>query len=358
MTNALRESLARHAHAVEPPALDVHALVSVGEKRLRRRRFGAVAGSVLAVTLAVGAPAVVWDLRDEPASVEKPRPRDRAADRGSPTLGRSDAASPGPDPSPIVTYPALSAEQIRQHPDATLSSDDDFPSTASGVAARIWSVCLGECTRATEPQQGERQTALEVSRDDFATGALYVLDRSGNVSHAVDDWYFIGVHDGPILVDSRGHRRLLQSGASVPVTDIAGPLVYSSGGVAYIDISAKKLHVIDGEGDWDWQGAADTWFWGTVWLVEDTTVTRQAAVWRRPDGTFAAKVLPIGDSGGSSGMLRAGTPGTMAVVEHFAEPRRAHISTDYGATWQIREVPAGVDSGGALPADWTTWPPG
>ncbi len=74
MTNSLRDSLARHAHAVEPPELDVHALVSVGEKRLRRRRFGALAGSVLAVALAVGVPAVVWDLRDEPKSVEKPRP--------------------------------------------------------------------------------------------------------------------------------------------------------------------------------------------------------------------------------------------------------------------------------------------
>ena len=74
MTNSLRESLARRAHAVEPPALDVHALVSAGEKRLRRRRFGAVAGSVLAVALAVGVPAVVWDLGDEPRSVEKPKP--------------------------------------------------------------------------------------------------------------------------------------------------------------------------------------------------------------------------------------------------------------------------------------------
>ena len=74
MTNALRQSLARQAHAVEPPALDVHALVSVGEKRLRRRRFVAVAGSVLAVVLAVGVPAVVWDLGDEPRSVEKPKP--------------------------------------------------------------------------------------------------------------------------------------------------------------------------------------------------------------------------------------------------------------------------------------------
>jgi len=74
MTNALRESLTRHAHAVEPPTIDVHALVSVGEKRLRRRRFGAVAGSVLAVALAVGVPTVVWDLGDEPKSVEQPKP--------------------------------------------------------------------------------------------------------------------------------------------------------------------------------------------------------------------------------------------------------------------------------------------
>ena len=289
---------------------------------------------------------------------EDARPRDRAVDLGSRTPARSDAASPSPDASPTVTFPALSAEQIRQHPDAKFASDDDFPATASGVAARIWSVCLDECTRATEHVPSELQTALEVSSDDFATGSLYALDLTGNVSHAVDDWYLIDAHGGPTLVDSRGHRRLLRSGSSVPVTDIAGPLVYSSGGVAYIDMQAKKLHAIEGEGDWDWQGAADTWFWGTAWLVQGTSVTRQAALWRRPDGTFAVKVLPIGKSRGSSGMLRAGTPGTMAIVEHFAEPRVAHISMDYGATWQIRTVPAGVASGGSFPADWPTWPTG
>jgi len=124
-------------------------------------------------------------------------------------------------------------------------------------------------------------------------------------------------------------------------------------------MQARKLHPIEGKGDWDWGGAADTWFWGTAMLVaEDGTVTRQAALWRRPDDTFAVKVLPIGASEGGPGMLRAQTPGTMAVVEHWAQPRRAHISTDYGVTWQIREVPAGIDSGGSLPADWTTWPLG
>jgi hypothetical protein len=306
---------------------------------LRRRRAAAGIGTGVAASVlvaAVIASGVVGDRRTTTEPVE-----------------------PGPDPSPTVTFPELTAEQIRRHPDATPDTGEDRPATASVVAARIWTVCLDECSRATEHIPGELQTALEVSHDDFATGTLHVLDGSENISHAVDDWYLIDGLGGPTLVDSRGRRRLLQSGASVPVTDIAGPLVYSRRGLAYIDMRARELHVIEGEGDWDWGGAADTWFWGTAALYgEDTTVTRQAAVWRRLDGTFAVKVLPIQDSEGGPGMLRAGTPGTLAVVEHRAQPRRAHISTDYGATWQIREIPAEVDSGGRLPADWTTWPLG
>jgi hypothetical protein len=307
-----------------------------------RRRRRAVAGLATCVAASVDLAAVIAGVVRE---------RDTA----------SDPVGPAPHPSPTVTFPALSAEQIRQHPDATVSSDGDFPATASAVTARIWSVCLDDCTRATEHLPGEQQTALEVSRDDFATGALYALDRSDWISHAVDDWYLIEQFDGPVLVDSRGHRRPLQFGGSVPITDLAGPLVYSRQGLAYLDKQAKMLHPIEDEGGgyWDWQGAADTWFWGMAGVSDDNgTVTRQATVWRRPDGTFAAKVLPIGDSRGGSGMLRAGTPGTMAVVEHFARPRLAHISTDYGATWQVRRVPADVDSGGDLPADWPTWPSG
>ena len=314
---------------------DLDRLAALADRRRRRTVAGVAAGVATSLTLIAVIAAGVLPERDS----------------------TSEPVAPGPHPSPTATFPALSAEQIARHPDATVSSDADFPSTASAVAARIWSVCLDDCTRATEHLPGEQQTALEVSRDNFSTGALYALDGSENISHAVDDWYLVDAIDGPALVDSRGRRRLLQSGASVPVTDIAGPLVYSRQGLAYVDMAAKKLHPIEG-GYWDWGGAADTWFWGTVMLVEDDgTVTSQAAVWRRPDGTFTAKVLPIGDSSGGPGMLHAGTPGTMAVVEHFAPPRLAHISTDYGATWQIREVPDEVDSGGSLPADWRSWPP-
>lgn len=313
---------------------ELNRLADLADRRRRRTAASVATGAAVGLILAALVAAGVIRQRDT----------------------TSEPIAPRPVPSPTVTFPKLSPEQIRQHPDATYSSDDDFPATASEVAARLWSVCLDECTRATEHISGELQTALEVSHDDFATGSLYALDRTANISYAVDDWYLIDADESATLVDSRGHRRLLHSGASVPATDIAGPLVYSSEGLAYLDMQAKKLHHIQGEGDWDWQGAADTWFWGTAMLVKDTTVTRQVALWRRPDGTFAVKVLPIGHSEGGSGMLRAGTPGTLAVVEHFADPRRAHISTDYGATWQIRQVPAGVDSGGSLPADWPTWP--
>jgi hypothetical protein len=321
---------------VRPPELDQLAVLA---DRRSRRTAGAVAAGV-ATSLVLATVITAGALREH--------------DRSTGPVG------PHPDPSPTATFPVLSAEQIRNHPDAVRSSDGDFPATASDVAARVWSVCLGECTRATEHLPGELQSALEVSRDGFEHSALYALDQTGNISHVVDDWYFVAAHSGPVLVDSRGHRRAVRSGGAVPVAAVAGPLVYSTDGLAYLDLEARTLHVVQREGDasWDWFGAADSWFWGCLALVEETTFTRQAAVWRRPDGTFGVKVLPIGNSSGGSGMLRAGTPGTMAVVEHFARPRLAHINTDYGETWQVRQVPGEVDSGGRLPPDWRTWPPG
>jgi hypothetical protein len=74
MTDVLREMLAERAHAIDAPRMDASALVARGEKRLRHRRLGAVAGSVLAVALAVGGPALVMDLRHEPRSVNQPKP--------------------------------------------------------------------------------------------------------------------------------------------------------------------------------------------------------------------------------------------------------------------------------------------
>jgi hypothetical protein len=315
---------------------ELEDLAALAERRRRRARAGVlagVAGSVaLAAVIAVGVSG------------------DRTA--------TSDPAPPGPSPSPTVTFPALSAQQIRQHPDAYFSGDGDFPSTASKARARVWSVCLDDCSRETEWLPGEEQSAIEVSTDDFETGSVYSLDGSEYVAHVVDDWYLIETGMGPTLVDARGQRRLVRFGAAVPMADVTGPLTYSRRGLAYVDVTAGTLHVIEGGSGWWWQGAGDSWFWGTATLAPNTTVRQVAAVWRLPDGTFGATVLPIGPSDGGPGMLSGGVPGTMAVVEHFTQPRVAHISTDYGATWQVRLVPDGVDSGGDLPDDWPTWPSG
>lgn len=316
---------------VRPP--DPERLVALAERRRRQTTVGVASGVAASLALALVISAHMDPVRDT-------------------------SADPVGTPSPAASFPRLSASEIRQHPDAESSGTADYPSTASDVVARVWTVCLGDCSRDTEWLRGEQQSALEVSSDASGTGALYLLDGSEAISHAVDDDFLVhGQGGSPVLVDAEGQRRLLETGPLTTIEEIAGPPVYTRWGLGYVDLQWGTLHTVREPG-WDWQGADDTWLWGTLWLVPNSTVLRQAALWRNPDGSFEVKVLPIPPSDGGSGMLRAGTPGTMAVVEHFTQPRVAHISTDYGQTWQVRRVPDDVESGGELPPDWTTWPQG
>lgn len=318
------------AEQVRPP--EPERLVALGERRRRRTAVGVASGVAASLTLALVVSAHTERLRDS-----SPDPID------------------SPSPTPAASFPWLGAPAIRQHPDAEASGTGDYPSTASEAVARVWTVCLGECSRESERVRGERQSALEVSSDTSETGALYLLDMSESISHAVDDWYLVhGKGGGPALVDSSGQRRPLEVGRLTTVEEIAGPPVHTRWGLGYVDLQWGTLHIIRERG-WDWQGADDTWFWGTLWRAPETTVQRHAVVWRNPDGSFGSKVLPIGPGSGSTGMLGAGSPGTMAVVEHFAQPRVAHISTDFGATWQVRILPDDVASYGDLPSDWTSW---
>ena len=322
---------------VQAPDLD--QLGDLASRR-RRRATTALAGG-LAAAVAVAAVAVA-------AAVD-----------------RHDSSGPiGPGPTPTVTtspepsaYPTLTAEQIRDHPDAKADDGGDYPVTAADVAARLWTVCLGDCSRDTETMPGEYQSAFEVSRDGFRTGAVYLAPTGEGGQHVVDDQFLLNTFDGVVLVDSRGRRRPMELGAPVAIEEIEGPLGYSQGGLSSVDLEGGFLHPVKGKGYWEWQGAGDSWYWGVALTTDDEgKVLRQAAVWRDTDGTYRAKVLPIPVSDGGPGMLRAAAPGTMAVVEHFRQPRRAHVSTDYGRTWQVREVPGSVESGGRLPADWDTWP--
>lgn len=312
---------------VRPP--DLQQLSDVAARR-RRRSAAALASGVTAATAVVVALAV--GVTGQSSTETTP-------------------VTP-PEPSPTSTFAPLTAEQIRNHPTAQAQGGGDFPATASTTRVRVWTACLGDCSRDTEWLPGEQQQAVEVTRDDFDHSALYALGGE-SISHAVGDWYLIDARGGPTLVNSRGDTRPVRNGAAVAVTEIAGPPVYANG-LGYLDVRTATLHDLEPPG-WDWQGAGDSWYWGSMGLVPNSTVRQQAVVWQNPDGSFEAQVLPIGPSDGSSGMLRAGTPGTMAVVEHFAQPRLAHISTDYGETWQVRVVPDDVDSGGELPADWTSW---
>lgn len=326
------------ATQVRPPELE--RLADLAARR--RRRFAATVTSGLAVTAAVVAVAAAGVVgRDATTGPVAPAP----------------SPSQSPDPSPTRTFPALTAEEIRDHPDATADSGADFPTTASDAVARVWTVCLDDCSRETEYAPGESQSAFEVSLDDFRTGAVYLLPTGEGGQHVVDDWFVLNTFDEVLMVDSRGRQRPLERGAPVGIEDVAGPLAHSSYGLGYLDLDADVIHPIKGAGYWEWGGADDTWHWGVASRTNDLgKFVRQAAVWRNPEGTFRARVLPIPVSDGSSGLLRSGTPGTMAIVEHFRQPRLAHISTDYGATWQIREVPVGPDSGGTLSVDWETWP--
>lgn len=318
----------------------------------RRRRSAAVVTGAAAATLVVVALVA--------ASVTGQRGAAPLPVGPGPRTSTTTITTPRPDPS--ASYPALSAEAIRRHPTAALDADSMVATTATrdGVAARVWTACLGDCSRDTEFVPGEVQQVLEVTHDDFVTSSLYVLDWVG-ASHVVDDWFFIEDFHGPEAVNSRGQRRPLTYGAPVPVTDVRGPLVHGQQGAAFVDLAGRTVHQLEFEGPdatWEWGGAGDSWFWGTLVLSDNGPIARHAVLWQAPDGTFGVKVLPIPVSEGGPGMMATNRRGTMAVVEHFARPRLAHISTDYGATWQVRRVPDGVESGGSLPDTWRTWPRG
>ncbi|WP_107771637.1 hypothetical protein [Nocardioides sediminis] len=336
---------------VRRPSLDELERVAV---RRRRRVATAATSAVVAAGLAIVLATAPLGTRGASPAPVAPEP----------SLTRSlppDPRIPTPPPPDRTTgpFPTLTPEEIRSHPDAEAPRNSIPVTAAPGVAARVWSVCLADCSRDTLHQEGELQEALEVSSDNFRTGALHPIGATGaNISHVIGDWFVTDGFAGATLVGSGGESRTLERGEPVVVTEIAGPLVYGVQGVAYVDLEARVLHPIESpDGSlWDWWGASDSWFWGSVSLADETgRWTRHGLTWRNPDGSFGVRMLPIG--GGRSGfqMPRTGVPGTMAAID-FGWPRMMHISTDYGATWEVRETPLDTLSGSRLPPDWRSWP--
>jgi hypothetical protein len=326
--------------------------------RRRRRTAGlvsaATAGTVLAVVVAG---ASLGPRTATPAPVA-PEPTVSTPTSSTPTATSEPTRSmPTPD-SARGPFPALTPESIRSHPDATVEEDDYAVTAAPGVAARLWTVCLADCSRATTYQVREMQRALEVTSDRRGTSALYpYTPPEPNVSHVVDDWFALSSSDGvAVLVNSRGERRPLTLGSRAPVGDISGPLVLASEGLAYVDLEARRLHPLEGPGYWDWWGSGDTWFWGNVYVTDDEgDVRSQGLTWRDPDGTFGVRMLPIDFEEHSTQMLRSGRAGTMGAIDPSGPRRLLHVSTDYGDTWDVRVMPESWGTGTSLPAEWRTW---
>jgi hypothetical protein len=325
---------------VVPPDLD--ALAGVARRR-RRTAVGATSLAVAAVVavVAVGSTLGPRNAADAPVA---PSPTETSTTRPP------DPGVTTPPPDRIKgPFPSLTPEEVRNHPDAVLVHTT-FPVTAApDVAVRLWAVCLAECSRATQHQVGEHQEAFELTSDGFASSTLYPSTGGEGISHVVDDWF---LHRNQ-LVDGRGRARDVTTGAPTPFEQIAGPLAYASGAVSWLDLRTMRLHAVEGT-SWDWWGAADTWYWGNVYRVPDTEVLEQGVVWQNPDGSFGVRMLPFEETDWSTQMLRSGTPGTMGVIEP-GPTRRLHVSTDYGATWDVRVLPDRWGTGTAVAENWRTW---
>jgi hypothetical protein len=311
-----------------------------------RRRRRAVAVRTLGAAVAVAVLLAVQPLgrRDAAPAPIAPTP--------TPSESRTPDRTPSEPPPDSIQgpFPTLTPYEIRHHPDA-VRLDEHVPVTAApGVAVRQWEVCLADCSRATQHQYGELQRALEVTHDGFRSSTLHAGDPSGSTSHVVDEWF---LHRGE-LVDGRGRIRDVRVGASTPVTEIGGPVVYATGGgVAWVDLDTMLLHEVEGT-YWDWWGAADTWYWGNIYRVPDTEVLEQGVVWQNMDGSYGVHMLRFDVTDASTQMLRSGIPGTMGVIEP-GPTRYLHVSTDHGATWEVRVLPASWGSGYDVPSDWRSW---
>jgi hypothetical protein len=342
---------------LHPPALA--DLERVARRRRRRAVTGVVAAmaTTAVVIVLVGQPLGMRGATPAPVA---PEPSPTTPTPTTPDRTRSPSEAPAPTARADGTFRALTPDELRDHPDAV--SQLANPSTgAPGVAARTWSVCLGDCSYDKRPpKDGELQRMLEVTSDGFRTSAMHPLVTwDSNISHAVDDWYLVDASQrAPRLVSSRGDDVALTRGSTTDASEIAGPLVYSTQGVAWVDMEGRVLHTMTGSGPgggWDWWGAEDSWFWGSVYRVgESSDVVEQGLTWRNPDGSFGVHMLPFPVTEWSTQTLRSDRPGTMGAIEP-GPTRLLHVSTDYGSTWQVRRLPRSWGAGTDVPRDWETW---
>ena len=111
-----------------------------------------------------------------------------------------------------------------------------------------------------------------------------------------------------------------------------------------------------------WGAAGRNGPWGVA-AVADCNTVRLDAVWFEPSGRKQRH--RIGGSGlSATGVVANGLDGAIAVYSVRTDPSGRldallHISTDWGATWQERRVPASAEPdvrAGLLSSQWRRWP--
>ena len=290
----------------------------------------------------------------------------RRARRPSPPTDATSTPSRAPEstrtpPEDTVRgpFPTLTPQEVRSHPDAVMERSNDIPVTAApGVAARMWTVCLADCSRDTTYQVGEMQRALEVTSDDFETSALFpyaparaqhqprgrrlvrpVLRRGGHPRQR---------SGRGTAADGRGQRarlrgrrssglRLLRPGVRRPRGGRAAP----AAGRRLLGLVGSGRHLVLGQRLPDRRAGRRPR--AGSHLAQPGRVLRGAGCSRS-----SSRSTPPRCSG-------RGRPARWRAIDPSGQRRLLHVSTDYGETWDVRVMPESWGTGTSLPDDWRTW---
>ena len=274
--------------------------------------------------------------------------------------------APLPAPSSGSTAAAsgtLAADAIVDHPDATLEATASS-STDSRVRAEVWVRCTVGAVGDEACTRSRLRWAVRVSGPGSSHSFTARFYRPELTSLGGDRfWVCASLLGGDLVATPRDH---LLMRLAAPVEPAAGPDVVSCRGrLARVDARALVVTplALESQSETMWATTANTVIWGRVEGGGDSGP--YVARWigrdgRRHEHTLATRgprTIVIADGGSSGEMAFFDAPEGWG--PDWPPDVRLHISTDLGATWQVRLVPAAARihyEAGRLAADWATWP--
>ncbi|MFW5473499.1 hypothetical protein ACOCJ5_09325 [Knoellia sp. CPCC 206450] len=126
-------------------------------------------------------------------------------------------------------------------------------------------------------------------------------------------------------------------------------------------VSTGPVHPNDVVESTRWGRLGSRGLWGVA-AVAECNVVRLDAVWFEPGGRKQRHRID-GSGPAATGVVADGLDGAIAIYSVGVDgagrlAAQLHISTDWGRTWQQREVPASAEPdvrAGLLPAQWERW---